>query len=496
MTYDYIIVGAGLGGISAGLELACNHQKVLILEKNSLPGGAVTTFKKGRFEFNLGLDDFYDFGSIEKKGQIREFFDKLEIEIDAEVVPFNTRIKALDSNEDFRIKGDINDFFVELEKLKAGSADSLKEFLRVIKEVNEGVEALKDGKEDLSLYPMFLKYLDSNVIDALTDLKMPRETINRLSYLWVYLGSPLDKLNFIDYAVFMYKLVFKKRVVLKNKNIDMVLKLVRRYRDLGGKLYYNSKVEEITDNGLSHKLVKTSDGKEYKCKEVICNVSKRYVYNNLIKIEDKAVNRLENARTLAPNNFIVYLGLNKDYSSLGFKYYHYYQFQNMNSVINVKSMNNLYHKTIEGIVPNVVNEFASPKNTTILVLKTTYFGDTFAKLTKANYMETKENIAKDLIEQFENSFNIDISEFIEEIEIVSPLNIAELTNTPNGSILGYMRKSYDNAIHRLISYEDELIPNIHFVGSSSIFGGGADNAIYSGYYIAKKILESEDENGK
>lgn len=496
MTYDYIIIGAGLGGLSAGLELASKHKKVLILEKNSLPGGAVTTFKKGRFEFDLSLYDLYDFGTSEKQGRIASFLKGKEIEIDTEVVPFNARIKALDSGEDFRIKGEINDFFVELEKLKAGSADSLKEFLRVIKEINEAVEALKNGKEDLSAYPYFLKYLDSNVIDALIDLKMPRETINRLGYLWIYLGSSLDKLCFIDFATFMYKVIFRKRVVLKDKNASMVLKLVNRYQDLGGKIFYNSKVEEIADSGLNNKLVKTSNGKEYKCRNVICDVAKRYVYSNLIKIEDKEVNRLENARTLAPNGFIVYLGLNKDYSSLGFKYYHYYQFQNMNSMINVKSMDNIYHRTFEAIVPNVVNEFASPKNTTILVLKTTYFGDTFAKLNKANYMETKENIAKDLIKQFENTFGLDISEFIEEIEILTPLSLAEYTNTPNGSIMGYMRKSYDNAIHRLISYEDEQRPNIYFVGGSGLFGGGADNALYSGYYVAKKILESEDNNGE
>ena len=45
MKYDYIIVGAGIGGLSAGLNLAFNNKKVLVLEKNSLPGGLVTTFK-------------------------------------------------------------------------------------------------------------------------------------------------------------------------------------------------------------------------------------------------------------------------------------------------------------------------------------------------------------------------------------------------------------------------------------------------------------------
>ena len=53
MNYDYIIVGAGIGGLSAGLNLVSNNKKVLILEKNSLPGGYVTTFKRGRFEFDV-----------------------------------------------------------------------------------------------------------------------------------------------------------------------------------------------------------------------------------------------------------------------------------------------------------------------------------------------------------------------------------------------------------------------------------------------------------
>ncbi len=496
MTYDYIIIGAGMGGITAGLEFANNHKKVLILEKNSLPGGCVTTFKKGRFEFDLSLYDLYDYGSLDKKGDIRKLFSDYNIDIETEVVPFNARVKDLTTGDDFRVKGNIDEFFVELEKLKSGSADSLKEFLRVIKEINEAVETLKKGHEDLSDYPKFLKYLDSTVIDALTDLKMPRETIYRLCFMWVYLGSPLDKLSFIDFAVFMYRLVFKKRAILKNKNIDMALKMINRYQDLGGKIYYHSKVVEIADNGLSNKIVKTSDGKEYKCREVICNVSKRYAYTNLIKIEDKDVNRLENARTLAPNGVMVYLGLNKDCSSLGLKYYHYYQFQNLYSTTAIKNMANLYHGTIDAVVPNVVNEFASPKNTTILVLKTTYFDDVFQKLRYDNHIDIKEKIANDLIEQFENTFNIDIKEFIEEIEVITPLNLVNYTGAPNGSIMGYMRKSYDNAIHRLISYEDEKIDNIHFVGGSSIFGAGVHNAIYSGYFIASKILESEVNDGE
>jgi len=55
MTYDAIIIGPGLGGLSCGAYLAKKGWKVLILEKHSKPGGYATSFKRGDFNFNASL---------------------------------------------------------------------------------------------------------------------------------------------------------------------------------------------------------------------------------------------------------------------------------------------------------------------------------------------------------------------------------------------------------------------------------------------------------
>ena len=53
---DLIIIGAGLNGLSAGLAYALNNQnsqkKVLILEKNPISGGYVTSFTRQGFQFD------------------------------------------------------------------------------------------------------------------------------------------------------------------------------------------------------------------------------------------------------------------------------------------------------------------------------------------------------------------------------------------------------------------------------------------------------------
>jgi len=487
MIYDYIIIGAGLGGLASALNLVSNNKKVLLLEKNNLPGGLASTIKKGRFEFDISLFDLYNYGNDNHIGDLKKVFDKLEINIDTKIVPFNALIKIEKTKEEYEIKGNFEEFAALLETLKAGSIDSIKNFIKTTKEIHEALEEIKKGNTDLDKYPSFNKYLGMNVISALHDLKMPTETIHRLSFLYVELGSPLNKLSFIDFADFMYKIIFKKIVILNNKSLDMVLKITAKISSKGGKIFYNSEVVEIKNEEI--KKVILSDGKEYKAKHIICDLSKRYVFKELLKDYDKECNRIENARTLSPNQLYIYLGLNRDYQSLGLKNYHYYKFDNINSEENVKSMMSMNHGTWEAIVPNVVNENASPKNTSILVLRTSYYAtNVFDKVTEENYFEVKEELANNLISQFESAFNIDIKEYIEEIEIMTPFDFANYTNNINGSMLGYMRLGYDNSIHRLLAFEDEFIPGISFVGSSSVFAGGADNSFLSGIYITEKLL--------
>ena len=494
MNYDYIVVGAGMGGLGAALNLAFNNKKVLVLEKNSLPGGVVTTFKRGRFEFDVALYDLMDYGNDEHVGSLQRLFNKYNLGVEVKPIPYNIRIKSIDDNFDEVIKGEIDDWILRLEELYRGSMSTFRSLLPVLKEIHEALMALKKGRKNLEKdFPNFIKYLDYNAIDALVDLNIPSKTINVLGYLWIEIGSPLNKLNFIDFAECLYKYIFKRPVGLANKNIDLALKMVNRLEELGGKIYYRSLVVEIRDNNDKKEVV-LSDGTIYKAKEVICDLSERYVLKNLIKEDYPEAQAKENARTISMNGLVVYLGLNKSYQDLRLYNYRYYQFQNLNSVTNIKSMKKLSHHTIEAIVPNIINENASPKNTTILVLKTLYLNDAWNGVNKDNYYQIKETLANELIEEFEQAFNIDIKEYIEEIEIATPFTFARYTNSINGCMFGAMRLGYDNSIHRLLSYEDERILHLSFVGGSSLLGSGVDNAFYSGYYITEKLLNERGED--
>ncbi len=56
MKYDAIIIGAGLGGLSAGAFLSRSGKKVLVLEKMPEPGGRCRTVELMGHRFDIGAD--------------------------------------------------------------------------------------------------------------------------------------------------------------------------------------------------------------------------------------------------------------------------------------------------------------------------------------------------------------------------------------------------------------------------------------------------------
>ena len=53
--YDAIIIGSGLGGLTTAVFLAKEGKKVLVLEKHYVPGGFTHTFKRKKFEWDVGV---------------------------------------------------------------------------------------------------------------------------------------------------------------------------------------------------------------------------------------------------------------------------------------------------------------------------------------------------------------------------------------------------------------------------------------------------------
>lgn len=60
--YDYLIIGAGIAGLSSGVTLAHSGKKVLILERSKDLGGCASTYTKSGYRFEAGATTLVGFG--------------------------------------------------------------------------------------------------------------------------------------------------------------------------------------------------------------------------------------------------------------------------------------------------------------------------------------------------------------------------------------------------------------------------------------------------
>ncbi len=83
--FDAIVIGSGLGGLTAGALFSRAGYRVLLLERNDHFGGAATTYHRGRMTIEASLHETTD----PRRGPDLEgeVFDTLGLYDDLELVP-------------------------------------------------------------------------------------------------------------------------------------------------------------------------------------------------------------------------------------------------------------------------------------------------------------------------------------------------------------------------------------------------------------------------
>ena len=129
--WDIIVVGAGIGGLTAAATAAISGKKVLLLEKNNTPGGAMTSFVRGRFEFEASLQAFYGFGIGENAGSARKILDELKVSsaVNWAAIPMAYKIitKSCDGeNINANMPFGIENYIEKMEEIVPGSRPSME----------------------------------------------------------------------------------------------------------------------------------------------------------------------------------------------------------------------------------------------------------------------------------------------------------------------------------------------------------------------------------
>lgn len=135
--YDAIVVGAGNAGLAAAARMAKSGIKVLLLERNLLPGGCATSSRRGRFEFEASLHDLANVGTQEQDGSIRKLFNNLGAHIDWQVESNAFRVITNGADGyDVTMPSGVDAFCDEMERQVPGSRESVAQVFELVKKIN------------------------------------------------------------------------------------------------------------------------------------------------------------------------------------------------------------------------------------------------------------------------------------------------------------------------------------------------------------------------
>lgn len=329
-------------------------------------------------------------------------------------------------------------------------------------------------------------------------LKLPKTIEDIIKSYWIYFGVSSINMNFAHYVYFFYQYITKKGYIPKNRSQEISNAIENKIIGYGGKIYYNESVNKILIDNNKVSGVTTKKGNMYKSKHVIVNSSPMNVFGSMIDTVPVNALKLTNSRKLGATAFTIYLGLDKNISDLGLKNYQYLIYNSLDSNSEFEHMKSLDSNTLIVTCLNNAISDASEEGTSIISITALYYDNPFDKvLNEENYYSFKEKLASKLINRFETSLGVNIKEYIEELEISSPITYSKYNSSPDGCIYGYMLNNFDSVLSRITNKnEDYLIDGLRLCGSYSYYGHGYDSTYQNGYEISNMTLKDIEKEGE
>lgn len=504
--YDAIVIGAGNGGLAAAAALAKGGKKVALFEKNRTPGGVATSFRRGRFDFEVSLHELCSFGRDKNRsGSVRALFDFLGIsdKIEWVQVPEAYRLITYEEAEplDVTMPFGVDEYIEAMEKYVPGSRgditavfDLAAEYLKATAEMGTA-KSSADAIKKLLRHRDFLHTCSMSANDGIAAVGLKGRAADIFRGYWAYLCADGNDLTFLHYLSMVNTYIELKSVIPKSRSLEMTLTLADCAEENGGKIYLNTEVEKIlVKNGKAYGIV-TADGKKYTAEDIICDLSPHTVFGKMISPEHitETDTKKTNARELGGRGFCVFLGLNKSAKELGLNEYSYFIYPDMDTVKQAKNMALPLTNGVQNTVCiNAAVPDASPEGTCILTMTTLFTSDWWEKLTAEEYYKTKNDFAGKMISVFEKATGVRLREHIEEIEIAAPATFARYMNSPQGSIYGYKESAWDSMFaHKLMDKKYTDINGLEFVGGFGMNLNGYSSAFGTGFSKAKYILSRD-----
>jgi phytoene desaturase len=491
-TKSVIVIGAGIGGITAATHLAKAGMHVTVLEKNTHPGGRCDRFSRAGHHFDTGPTLFVM--PLLYEAEFRALGTSLHEQLDLQRVDPTYHL-VFDDGSQLALSSDMKSMQEQLEAIQPGSFQGLLRYfqegdrhyrLAMDKLVNRDFRKASDFFSLQNLPLLFrLKPLSHHYRNMTAYFDDPRLK-TAFTFQDVYMGlSPFEApatFSLMSYTELAHGVWYPKGGMY-----SVVESLTDLARQAGVEFIFNSAVERIETNATRARGVLLTDGTRLEAEVVLANADLPYVYQNLLPQDGRTKALLQKQFSCSVISF--FWGVDKPYEALGphtlFLADDYREnFESIIRDLSLPANPSLYVHAPARLDPSMAPHGQDTLTAIVPVGHMSENGE-------QNWGELRDEARQQVFRRLRTLGINDIEAHIKFEETYTPLSWRKRYNLVKGSTHGLSHAltqlAYFRPANRHARYQ-----NLYFVGASTHPGTGVPTAMVSGHLVADRIRDELD----
>ena len=520
---DVIIIGGGLGGLTAGAKLSREGKKVLLIEQHTVPGGCATTFRRKDFLVEAGLHEIDGLDPEDQKLQIFRELDLLQ-HLDFVEIPEFYRFKK--GSTDIVIPAKMEEATRVLVQHYPDEERGIRRYFRTIAAIRSEAArmpvekwkqrlqmpffpllyphlSIASSKIPTLLFPLFpllhpgLLFGDYSTIGRFLDGIIRDEELKMvlLANFGYYHDNPYE-LSLVYYSMAQASYYGGGGHFIKGGSQKLSDYLAAYIGSHGGTVMLGNLVTRILvkdGKAVGVEYRKTRGGESASqtvyARAIVANAA---IPNVEAMLPDKERSKLQEKTAGFRNSCCVmnlYLGFRRKVSELNNHTYCTFVFdeeaRTMRDVV-ASLDGDICKRGFTFVDYSQIDSGLAPEGKSFGSLCTIdYLGD-WEGLDKEAYHQKKEQVARSFIGRLEKLIP-GISDEIEYYELGTARTVQRYTLNPGGSIYGYAQTPDQSGILYRPS-NTSPVPNLYFASAWTFPGGGFTGAMLSGWFCAGDIL--------
>ncbi|HBB92492.1 MAG: hypothetical protein A2X22_08900 [Bacteroidetes bacterium GWF2_49_14] len=472
--YDIIVIGGGLGGLTAGAKLAKSGKKVLLIEQHDRPGGCATTFKRKGFTLEVGLHEMDGLYGSDMKTRIFRDLGILET-VDFIKVPEFYRF--VNGRRDLVVKHDPEEMVRRLSDHFPNEKNGIEAYFHLVMNIRQIMK-----QNELDSNRTLGEFMDSIISDE--DLKLI--LLGNLGY---FHDDPYS-LSLGYYCMAQNSYYTGGGNFIKGGSQVLSNALAGVITANGGEVLLNHRVTGIqVKAGLATGVIyqKSSGGATLSAyaHDIISNASIPQVGDSLLPPDFQNFRDSYSDLTPGASLLTVYFGFKASPANLGHHQYSTFVFDPSVRILADILRNNrgpFETRSYTFVDYSQINSELAPEGKAVGAICCMDYPDKWEHLDPKAYKVRKrevEQIFRDRLEKLIPG----ISDTIEYCEVGTAKTVQRYTLNPRGAVYGFAQTP-----GRVATRISSPIENLYFASAWTQTGGGFSGAIYSGYLCAMEVL--------